>query len=83
MAVCHLVPAADSGELISAPRIVSQCQKINFLSFEHLALRSHYDVRGDSREDCHAPQNNDWMRCRGGGACRAGDVGPLDDGRYA
>ena len=36
----------------------------------------------DSREDCHAPQNNDWMRCRGGDACRASDVGPLDDGRH-
>src|SRR5262245_60987262 len=34
---------------------------------------------GDNREDCHAPQNDYWMRCRGGDARRTSDAArPLD-----
>src|SRR5215471_4537324 len=36
-------------------------------------------TRGDNPEDCHAPQNDYWLRCHGGDACRASDAArPLD-----
>src|SRR5215470_15458427 len=37
-------------------------------------------ARGDNPEDCHAPQNDYWMRCHGGDACRASDAARLLDG---
>src|SRR5262249_21043789 len=35
---------------------------------------------GDNREDCHAPQNDYWMRCRGGDARRTSDAARPRDG---
>jgi hypothetical protein len=37
---------------------------------------------GDNMEDCHAPQNYDWMCCRGGDACRASDIARPGDERH-
>src|SRR5215831_15213389 len=37
-------------------------------------------ARGDNPENCHAPQNDYWMRCRGGDACRASDAARQRDG---
>ena len=36
-------------------------------------------ARGDNPEDCHAPQNDYWMRRYGGDACRASDAARLLD----
>src|SRR6516225_10128517 len=40
-------------------------------------------ARGDNPEDCHAPQNDNWMRCHGGDACRASDAARLLDGSFS
>src|SRR5262249_16837448 len=34
----------------------------------------------DNPEDCHAPQNDYWMRCHGDDACRASDTARVLDG---